>query len=78
MKDGKPKIMSGRIEPHGNDVLLGRGGKNNQHSGNENLRTIAKEQCKEYRISSKKGKSSISRDLVRQVRQMTPPGRYDK
>ena len=55
---------------------MGRGGKNNQHSGNEKLRIMARKVCDDYKISTKKGKSIISRHLVSQVRAMTPPGRY--
>jgi hypothetical protein len=62
-------------EPHANDVLMGRGGKNNQHVGNEKLRVIARKRCNEYQIASKKGKSTISRELVKVVRDMVPPGR---
>jgi hypothetical protein len=65
------------MKPHENDVLLGRGGKNNQHVGNENLRNLARQLfAQDYRVSRKKGKSNMSRDLVVQVRQLTPPGRY--
>lgn len=63
-------------EPHQNDVLMGRGGKNNQHVGNEQLRGIARGRSLDYQNASKKGKSSISRELVRIVREMKPPGRY--
>lgn len=68
--------MSAKIEPHKNDVLLGRGGKNNQHSGNEKLREISKLECEEYRVASKKGKSIISRGLVDQMKALSPAGRY--
>jgi len=64
------------IEPHENDVLMGRGGKNNQHSGNEKLREFAREQCEQYTQSTKKGKSYISKDLVEKMRQLDPPARY--
>lgn len=57
---------------------MGRGGKNNQHIGNEKLRSMAREQSENYRMSSKKGKSYISRELVRKVRQLVPPGRFLK
>lgn len=67
-----------RIIPHENDVLMGRGGKNNQHVGNEKLRELARAECENYRKSSKKGKSYISRKLVSQVREMNPPGRFLK
>lgn len=66
------------VEPHGNDILMGRGGKNNQHIGNEKLRGLARLQSEHYRMASKKGKSNISRELVRQVRLMVPPGRFLK
>jgi len=69
---------SEHMEPHGHDVLMGRGGKNNQWCGNEKLRTMARSQAENYRMSSKKGKSYISRELVRRVRELDPPGRFLK
>lgn len=68
--------LSGIPEPHENDVLMGRGGKNNQHSGNEKLRKMARSVCAKYASASKKGKSEISRGLVQHVRKMKPPGRF--
>ncbi|CAJ1966928.1 unnamed protein product [Cylindrotheca closterium] len=68
--------LSGIPEPHDNDVLMGRGGKNNQHVGNEQLRSLARGRSMDYQNASKKGKSSISRELVRIVREMKPPGRF--
>lgn len=67
--------LSNIHEPHENDVLMGRGGKNNQHVGNEQLRTFARGRSTNYQNASKKGKSSISRELVRIVRDLQPPGR---
>lgn len=66
------------IVPHENDILLGRGGNNNKHSGNNQLRVLARDLVLQYVNSSKKGKSHLSRLLVRQVRQMKPPGRFLK
>ncbi|CAB9523570.1 Nitrilase family, member 2 [Seminavis robusta] len=66
------------IIPHENDILMGRGGKNNQHVGNEKLRKLARKDAKEYCTSSKKGKSNIARGLVMKVRQMQPSGRFLK
>lgn len=66
------------IEPHEHDVLMGRGGRNNQHSGNEILRQFARVQGEQYRISSKKGKSALSRYIVRQVHELNPPARFLK
>jgi hypothetical protein len=67
--------MSDIPTPHKNDVLMGRGGNNNQHSGNEKLRGVARTRCEDYRRVSKKGKSDISRELIKSVRKWTPPGR---
>eukprot|EP00521_Asterionellopsis_glacialis_P008046 CAMPEP_0195283752 /NCGR_PEP_ID=MMETSP0707-20130614/2196_1 /TAXON_ID=33640 /ORGANISM="Asterionellopsis glacialis, Strain CCMP134" /LENGTH=417 /DNA_ID=CAMNT_0040342979 /DNA_START=158 /DNA_END=1411 /DNA_ORIENTATION=+ len=77
-KEYSPFRMSERIEPTENDILMGRGGKNNQHIGNEKLRDLARGRCEDYRMSSKKGKSYISRELVQRVREMIPPGRFLK
>jgi len=68
--------MASILDPHENDVLMGRGGKNNQHSGNEKLREMAREYCETYRSSSKKAKSNLSRLLVQQMQQLDPPARY--
>lgn len=64
------------FDPHENDVLLGRGGRNNQHSGNNMLRQFARAEGDNYRVASKKGKSALSRLLVRQMRELDPPARY--
>jgi len=53
--------MSTNIRPNENDVLLGRGGNNHSHCGNEQLRRIAHERAGEYRASTKKEKAVISR-----------------
>lgn len=67
------------ITPHENDVLMGRGGKNNQHPGNEQLRDMARTMRDRYKASAKKGKSNMSRELVQQVRDLNPkPGRFLK
>lgn len=76
--NGNRLIMSqqqGLPEPHEHDVLMGRGGRNNQHSGNEILRQFARAQKDKYQVSSKKGKSALSRYLVHQMRQLDPPAR---
>jgi len=67
-------LPSSSIEPDEHSVLLGRGGKNNQHSGNDVLRQFAKALAKQYRQSTKKGKSIISRQLVGCVRECIPMG----
>lgn len=64
--------------PHENDVLLGRGGNNNRHSGNEKLRTLARREAALYNISMKMQKSAISRQLVQEMRDLNPPARFLK
>ena len=44
-----------------NDVLLGRGGNNWKHHGNEQLRKMAVERAAQYASLTKKGKSNIMR-----------------
>ena len=67
--------LSGIRAPHGNDVLMGRGGKNNQHFGNETFRVLARERVEAYRRATKQGKSLLSRELVNIMRAMDPPAR---
>ncbi|KAL3802696.1 hypothetical protein HJC23_012020 [Cyclotella cryptica] len=64
------------IRPHENDILLGRGGHNYQHSGNEQLREIARSRVNDYSRATKKGKAAISREILKQVEGMDPPGRF--
>lgn len=77
MKRGRSRTneQQGVAEPHENDVCLGRGGTANKHSGNEKLRQFARLQSENYRSSSKKGKSTISRLLVKQMKELDPPSR---
>jgi len=63
-------------EPNENDILLGRGGKNNQWTGNDGLRTMAHSRCIEYQTAQKRAKSEISRELVEGVQNLDPPGRF--
>jgi hypothetical protein len=62
--------------PHENDILLGRGGNNNKHIGNEQLRLFAMEGVQKYSLSTKKIKSIMVLDLVSMVRNLNPPGRF--
>jgi hypothetical protein len=63
------------ITPHENDVLLGRGGRNNQWSGNETLRTLAREMSDAYKAAPKRNKPAIAWMLVTKIRSLTPAGR---
>ena len=51
-------------------------GKNNQWSGNEKLRQIARTRAAEYAVASKPTKSQISREMVGAMRSLSPPGRF--
>mmetsp|Transcript_22263 Transcript_22263/g.33781 ORF Transcript_22263/g.33781 Transcript_22263/m.33781 type:complete len:325 (-) Transcript_22263:212-1186(-) len=64
------------IVPHENDILLGRGGTNNQHIGNQKLRELARTYCSNYQASSKQGKANLSRQLVQQIHVLNPRGRF--
>lgn len=68
-------IVCNPVSPN-HSLYLDSGGKNNQHSGNEKLRALARVQAKKYNASSKKGKSILSRLLVKQLREFDPPARY--
>jgi hypothetical protein len=72
---GIQRANAGITEPHENDVLMGRGGKNNRHSGNEKLRQLARLHAEDYISATKKGKSQISRLLVQQMRELSPSAR---
>ena len=52
--------MASIIIKNENDVLMGRGGKNHEHSGNEQLRRIAHGRVHEYERATKKQKAAIS------------------
>jgi hypothetical protein len=58
-----------------NDVLLGRGGKKNQHAGNEKLRLLATKYSSFYRTALKREKPVIALLLVHLVQSMKPSGR---
>jgi len=62
------------IHPH--DVLCGRGGGTNNHSGNEKFRALVNSKKVEYLHSIKREKPRVSRGIVRAVRNQHPPGRF--
>ena len=66
------------IIPNENDILLGRGGKNNRHNGNEQLRELARQHTMQYCLSTKKEKTLLISKLVMTVHKMGPPGRFLK
>ena len=64
------------MHPHHNDVLMGRGGKNNAHYGNKQLRKLARELAPSYYHTPRLEKQAIFQNLVSRVKQMNPPGRF--
>jgi hypothetical protein len=67
-------------EPNSNDVLCGRGGRINAHSGNVHFRTLVQKRKRDYlsKDTRKLAKAHIAADLVHQIRQMEPAGRFLK
>ena len=66
------------IVPHKNDILMGRGGTNNKHIGNQKFRKLAESKLIQYSTCSRKKKPTIYRGLVMEVFSMKPPGRFLK
>ncbi|CAB9518565.1 expressed unknown protein [Seminavis robusta] len=71
--NSKPQTI---LTHHDHDILMGRGGKNNSHVGNEKLREMARAVTEVYKKASKKEKSRMAWDLIEQVKQLNPPGRF--
>ena len=67
-------------EVNPNDVLCGRGGRINAHSGNVRFRDIVNEKKHEYlsKKTKKLDKAHIAAKIVSQIRELDPPGRFLK
>ncbi|CAB9502801.1 expressed unknown protein [Seminavis robusta] len=63
-------------KPGTHDVLFGRGGETNNHSGNIKFRQTVVEYRKDYKMACKMDKPLISRKLVAYWRSLQPPGRF--
>ncbi|CAB9505034.1 expressed unknown protein [Seminavis robusta] len=55
--------------PRPDDVILGRGGKKHEHTGNERLQKMALEMVCEYMKARKKEKGKLAEELVQRVHQ---------
>jgi hypothetical protein len=66
--------------PNNNDVLCGRGGRINAHSGNVQFREIVQSRKADYLSDKTKKleKAHIASAIVRQIREAHPPGRFLK
>ena len=62
--------------PGEHDVLLGRGGGTNNHSGNIKFRQLVNEHKMRYLACSKVDKPKVSREVVQLWRKLSPPGRF--
>jgi len=63
--------------PNKNDVLCGRGGTINSHTGNEQYRSIVESKKRVYLTARfKREKRLIATSIVDQIRNMNPPGRF--
>jgi hypothetical protein len=63
-------------EPGEHDVLLGRGGGTNNHSGNIKFRQLVNEHKLRYLFCPKMEKARVARDVVALWRALAPPGRF--
>ena len=68
--------MEGITEPHKNDVLCGRGGGSNNHSGNESFRELVNRVKCDYLGCPKREKPVLAMRIVQAVRAQSPPGRF--
>ena len=65
------------MEPHVNDVLMGRGASIYNHRGNINFRNIVLEYKSEYvGALNNYGKDLILKEVYRRVKLLSPPGRF--
>jgi len=62
--------------PGENDILCGRGGGTNAHSGNIKFRKLVATHKLRYLAASKSDKPNVARDVVKEWRNMNPPGRF--
>ena len=79
--DDIPPNFGGVVkEPNENDVLSGRGGRINAHSGNVHYRELVKQYRGVYlsHETKKLDKAKIAAKIVTAVRNMVPPGRFLK
>jgi hypothetical protein len=63
--------------PHPHDVLSGRGGGINSHPGNKVFREWVNLRKEDYNLApNKKEKTRVAEEVMDQVRQQDPPGRF--
>ena len=70
--------LRGIKEPHDNDVMYGRGGGTNHHSGNKRYRKLVEDRKLEYVNSKRLDKPLVALEIIRLWRAQLPPGRFLK
>lgn len=68
----------GKVLVMENDVLSGRGGESNHHTGNVRYRNLVKAMQLEYLSAKRRDKPLIARKIVEIIRSGNPPGRFLK
>mmetsp|Transcript_5514 Transcript_5514/g.8025 ORF Transcript_5514/g.8025 Transcript_5514/m.8025 type:complete len:141 (+) Transcript_5514:93-515(+) len=65
-------------EPHDHDVLYGRGNFVNYHKGNAFFRDLVRKNKQSYVKADKRAKKDFAVQIVNQIRNRAPPGRFLK
>lgn len=65
-------------EPHQNDVLYGRGGGTNHHSGNKRYRKMVETRKVDYVNSKRLDKPLVALEIIKEWRDQVPRGRFLK
>jgi len=75
-----PRGIGPIYDPNVNDVLCGRGGRINAHEGNVRFRQVVVDRKKDYLAPTTKKleKAHIAANIVQDIRQKDPPGRFLK
>lgn len=73
---GDPAYLTNVVKPGVHDVLCGRGGGTNNHSGNVKFRQLVNEHKITYLAASKVEKPKVAREVVKLWRALDPPGRF--
>ena len=71
----EPQVLGIR-SPDRNDVICGRGGESNNHVGNTKWRQLVSANKKLYISLPKREKMLVAMRIVREVRNLSPPGRF--
>jgi hypothetical protein len=78
VRDGSPMPCI-TVLPRENDVLCGRGKAANRHAGNRRYLELVRGETERYgKSASRLEKRRVAEDIVRRVRDQTPPGRFLK